>query len=58
MCAVTYCTSEIEIPKEFEILADDEEEEEEQFEKEDTWNDLGLSKFLQDANGQNSDPKE
>ena len=48
---------EIEIPKEYEVQAEEEEDEQELLKQEDSWNDLGLSEFLQETNGQNADPK-
>ena len=37
---------EIEVPKEVQEILEDEEEEDEEIDKEDIWNDLGLSGFL------------
>ena len=37
---------EIEVPKEVQEILEDEEEEDEGIDKEDIWNDLGLSGFL------------
>lgn len=37
---------EIEVPKEIQEILEDEEEEDEGIDKEDIWNDLGLSGFL------------
>ena len=45
---------EIDIPKEFELIAENEEEESESLEEEDTWDDLGLAKFVQEQSGQSS----
>ena len=42
--------TEIEVPVEFELI-DEDDEEEDFLVKEDSWNDLGLAKFLQDQNG-------
>lgn len=43
---------EIEVPKDFEITAEDDADEDDQLASEDTWNDTGLSIFTEE-NGNN-----
>ena len=43
-----YCRSEIEVPKDFEIAAEDDADEDDQLASEDTWNDTGLSRFTEE----------
>eukprot|EP01036_Dinobryon_divergens_P022122 gene22122-30356_t len=45
---------DIMVPKEFEVLVEDEEESDEVAMKEDAWNDLGLDSFLHENSSSSS----
>ena len=57
-CSVFYVSfslhADIMVPKEFEVLVEDEEESDEVAMKEDAWNDLGVDLFLHETNSSSS----